>query len=108
MSKLTLYCAIPHRPGIDTIENGEWGIDWGDQKYAHETYNEDVARLPFTEEIKPLLPENYIKLLQYPTGHSSAAISLDLQKEHFSEENWNKVLELVRKYWPKTAGTLSI
>lgn len=108
MKKLIVYCAIPHRRGIDSIENGEWGLDFCEHQYVHERYGDTVSKKDFTQDIKPLLPDNYTSMFKYPTGQGSGAISLELCQDDFTEENWEKVLTLLRIYFPKTAQALSI
>jgi hypothetical protein len=108
MKNLTLYCAIPHRPGIDTIEHGDWGLDYEGQQYIHEKYRETSPGKYFFDKIKDLLPEGYENKFDYPTGQNSQAISLNLHQEDFTQDNWLKVLELMREQWPKTTTALSL
>ena len=105
---IVIFCAIPHRPGIDNIDHAEWGFDYEKHSEVQNDYGEERGRKDFTDKIKPFLPEDYEQRFIWPQDHSSRAISLDLKKEDFSEEHWEEVLLLIREQWPKTTTALAI
>ncbi len=107
MKKIVVYCAIPHHPGVDTIENAEWGFDLDEKEYAHEICGERGSDINFYNEIKNELPHNWKNRLVTPVGGPGpGAITGNFPIEDF--KNPQKVLKLIRKFWPKAAKRLEI
>ena len=84
----------------------DWGLDADGIKYANGVYgdpclnNREGTGRKFYDEIKPFLPDDYEKTIVGPYGIPGGFYAMDVPLERFKDPN--KVLDILRKYFPKT------